>query len=70
MSGSQRSRRFSSDRWAWRIPGGAWAADIIAGASAGFSVGDIREEDLFRGQRLECPSCEKERWHLQTPAFG
>jgi hypothetical protein len=36
------------------FPIGAWTADILAGASAGFSVGAVREEDFdfFRGQRL------------------
>ena len=31
---------------------GAWAADILAGASVGFSIGKADEESMFRGQRL------------------
>jgi hypothetical protein len=29
------------------FPVGAWAADIMAGAGVGFSVGDVREEDFI-----------------------
>ena len=31
---------------------GAWAADILAGASVGASIGEVDEESMFRGQRL------------------
>jgi len=34
------------------FPVGAWAADIFAGASVGFSIGEVDEESVFRGQRL------------------
>ena len=31
---------------------GAWAQDILAGASVGFSIGKVDEDSMFHGQRL------------------